>query len=200
MSRRASDDDDLLEPIPVYDEPVTRVIDDRPSPAVETSLQESWHPVSATARAGGWTEAAGDRQLAEARARSFPAKFLRMVDLAPARLPSALQSWWRDVSREGSVELGRRMHLDRPQCKRGGTWSLPGRMRSGVWFRRVPVEVMLWPHLGLWTKVSIEPLAGVRLSRAYFSHGHRLLDELSGALVAAGSAVGDEPTCRHPGR
>jgi hypothetical protein len=47
------------------------------------------------------------------------------------------------------------------------------------WLRRpIRVELQLWPRLGAWTKVSMQPQRRVRVGRRYFRLGHRTLDRL----------------------
>jgi hypothetical protein len=40
------------------------------------------------------------------------------------------------------------------------------------------VELQLWPRLGAWTKVNMQPQRRVRVGRRYFRLGHRALDGL----------------------
>ena len=55
-------------------------------------------------------------------------------------------------------------------------------LRSPWLQRRIPVELLLWPRLGAWTKVCLEPQRRVRLGRRYFSNGHRAIDALTARL------------------
>jgi hypothetical protein len=63
------------------------------------------------------------------------------------------------------------------------TWRAPGRLRSPLLVRSIPVELLLWPYVGGWTRMSLEPQRAVHASRFYFRRGHRVLDALTRRLV-----------------
>jgi hypothetical protein len=74
------------------------------------------------------------------------------------------------------------LEVDPPQRDRSGTWRMSGRLRS-PWLRRpIGVELQLWPRLGAWTKVTMEPRRRVRVGRRYFRSGHGALDALTERL------------------
>ena len=79
--------------------------------------------------------------------------------------------------------MTRRLSLERPQPARGGTWRTPGRLRSPLLLRSVRVELLLWPYLGSWTRMSLEPQRSVHAGKRYFRRGHRSLDRLTERLV-----------------
>ena len=118
-----------------------------------------------------------------AATRAFSARFLRLLDVAPAELPHALQAWWTASEHDGFVVLARALRVARPRADRRATWTMAGRLRVAT-RRPIAVDVLLWPHLGYWTKVTLEPHSPTRVSRSYFRRGHAALDELRDALVA----------------
>ena len=59
-----------------------------------------------------------------------------------------------------------------------------GRLRSPYSMRSIPVELVLWAHLGTWTRLCLEPQRRVHVGRAYFRKGHRVLDALSARLIS----------------
>ncbi len=116
------------------------------------------------------------------RAATFYSTFNRMIALAPARL-SGLDEWWRRAARDGRLRVSRRLSLEQPRPLRGGTWRASGRLRSPLLVRSIPVELMLWPYIGSWTRMSLEPQRSVHAGRRYFRRGHRSLDLLTQRLV-----------------
>jgi hypothetical protein len=116
-----------------------------------------------------------------APARISPGAFVRMVDLRPARLAS-LDIWWRGRARDGRVEVTRRLSLDAPRRIGDGNWVMRADLRSPWRLRPVPMELLLWRHLGEWTKLWLEPRRRVRVGRRYFRSGHRVLDRLCDRL------------------
>jgi hypothetical protein len=120
--------------------------------------------------------------------RQSSATFTRLTTLPPALLDE-LPAWWHTRARDARVHATRRLDLDAPQRDRSGTWRMHGCLRS-PWFRRaIGVELQLWPRLGAWTKVSMQPQRRVRVGRRYFRVGHRALDALTERL---GSELRDE--------
>jgi hypothetical protein len=109
------------------------------------------------------------------------AGFSRMLNLAPARL-DALGSWWASNQRDGRVEVGRRLLVGAPH-RRADTWCMRGRLHRPWRARAIAVDVVMWPHLGMWTKLSLEPQRSVRVGRRYFRSGHRVLDVLTDRLI-----------------
>ncbi len=116
------------------------------------------------------------------RAATFHSTFNRMIGLPPARLVG-MHDWWRACARDGRVRVTRRLSLEEPRPAPGGTWRTCGRLRSPWGMRSIPVELLLWPYLGGWTKVSLEPQRPVHVGRRYFRRGHRVLDTLTARLV-----------------
>jgi hypothetical protein len=105
-----------------------------------------------------------------------------MIALAPARL-SGLDEWWRRAAPDGRLRVSRRLSLEEPRPLRGGTWRASGRLRSPLLVRSIPVELLLWPYIGSWTRMSLEPQRSVHTGRRYFKRGHRSLDLLTQRLV-----------------
>ena len=111
----------------------------------------------------------------------FVAAFNRMIALQPERL-QRLPAW---ITRSGPrVRVHRRLTLEEPRLVGGGTWRVPGRLRSPYLLRSIPVELVLWPHLGAWTRMCLEPQRRVHVGRLYFRKGHRVLDALTARLIA----------------
>ena len=81
------------------------------------------------------------------------------------------------------MRVTRRLTLEEPRRASGGTWRTPGRLKSPWGVRSIPVELLLWPYLGGWTKVTLEPQRAVHVGRRYFKRGHRVLDTLTARLV-----------------
>ena len=110
------------------------------------------------------------------------ATFTRILDLPPDRL-DALPAWWRSRARRDHARVARRLTLDPPAPSSGRTWRMHGHLAS-PWLRRpIAVDVTLWPWLGAWTKMTVEPRHHVLTGRAYFARGHRTLDALSDLLI-----------------
>lgn len=162
-----SDFDDVLEPLPVYEDDVPVP----PEPAVSTAVREL-PPWSIT-----------DEERPPVRGRRSSATFTRMTDLDPDLLVD-LPSWWRHRADHARVRVNRQLVLGAPKFETGGTWQLRGSLRS-PWLRRwIPVELQMWPRLGAWTKVILEPERDVRAGRRYFNIGHRALDTLTVRLTS----------------
>jgi hypothetical protein len=111
------------------------------------------------------------------------ATFTRMIGLHPSRLGD-LPNWWQRCARGRGVEVARRLVLEEPRPGRHGTWRMHGRWRSPWLVRSIPVELLLWPHLGAWTKLSLEPQTPVWCGRRYFGNGHRVLDVFTRRLIS----------------
>ena len=147
---RTAHDDDVLESLPV--------VGDTP---------DEWYAVGA-----------GDVRAGPAlpTPRSS-ATFVRLTTLNPASL-AGLPEWWSERARDSRVRAEGRLHLGAPQADASGTWRIPGWLHSS-WLRRpIGVELQLWPRLGAWTKVSMQPHRRVRAGPCYFRLGHRALDGL----------------------
>ena len=190
MDESYNDDDDVLEPLPVYEDGV---------PVPPVPVASTWRlgdlfamfrgpTVASTTLADAtanisrppWSIADEIRLSADAGLRSSGA-FTRMTALNPALL-SDLPNWWRRRADDARVRVSRQLVLEAPSLERSGTWRLRGSLRS-PWLRRwIPVELQLWPRLGAWTKVSLEPRRRVRTGRRYFNRGHRTLDALTARL------------------
>jgi hypothetical protein len=188
---KPAQDEELLEPLAVDDdgvlvEPVFAAIEEQHAePKVlareyaaafravlrersELRAQPPWNPAPVPAP--------------KTRPSTFQSTFSRMIGLPPARL-TGLHDWWCDRANDGRVRVTRRLSLEEPRPANGGTWRTPGRLRSPWGLRSIPVELLLWPYLGGWTKVMLEPQRPVHVGRRYFKRGHRVLDTLTARLV-----------------
>ena len=156
-------DDDVLEPLPVYEDGV-------PVPPTPISTLPPWSIADEL------------RPRADPSLR-FSATFTRMTTLNPALLAD-LPNWWSRQADNARVRVSRRLLLEAPRFEPSGTWRLRGWLRS-PWLRRwIPVELQLWPRLGAWTKLSLEPRRFVRPGHRYFNNGHRTLDDLTSRLTS----------------
>ena len=164
-------DDDVLEPLPVYEDDVPM----RPASVADNGR-------------------AGDEFRPPAHRRpGISATFTSMTALNPALLAD-LPNWWCPRAENACVRVSRQLVLEAPSLEPSGTWRLRGSLRSPWLRRRIPVELQLWPRLGAWTKVSLEPQRAVHPGRRYFRNGHRTLDALTARLstelpVASASAL-----------
>jgi hypothetical protein len=113
---------------------------------------------------------------------AYAAAFSRMIVLDDRQL-ARLPDWWRARARNRRVEIARRLTLGPPRSRPGGSWVLPARLRSPWRPRSLPADLLLWPHLGAFTKLRLEPARGVHVGRRYFASGQRVLDELSARLA-----------------
>jgi hypothetical protein len=147
---------------------------------------------SGAARAGGdaplvtttapWAAAGATTDVPTGRPGGLRSAFSRMFALSPAKLAS-LDQWWERRACDDRVEIARRLLLERPRPGPAGTWRVRGRLKSPWRARWIPVELLLWPRLDAWTKLSVEPQRGVHVGRSYFRSGHRVLDSLSDQLI-----------------
>ena len=170
---RFDDDVELLEPLPVDDEPdAHRIVAAVLATIDQATLARSLPPWSETPTPVPPSISAG----------SFLAAFSRMVALPPPQL-AALGDWWFENERDGRVEIARRLVIGEPRAEASGGWRVPARLRSPGRLRCLPVEIVLWPRLDAWTKLNVEPQSRVRIGRRYFRSGHRVLDELCDRLV-----------------
>jgi hypothetical protein len=115
------------------------------------------------------------------RSASFLSAFTRMTEVHPVLL-DGLPRWWRASAHDNRVEIARRLVLEAPHRDAAGTWRFRGRLRSPWRARSSPVELMLWPRLGAWTKLAVEPQRDVHVGRRYFRSGNRVLDTLTERL------------------
>lgn len=114
-------------------------------------------------------------------ARQLPV-FLRMIEVQTAAL-GELPAWWDSSARRRVArEMG--WSLDELHAGAGGAWRVRGRMHRTRLRRRVPFDLLLWPHLGVYTKLVVEPRRHVHVSRRYFRRGHCALDRLAVELEA----------------
>jgi hypothetical protein len=190
--RRIHETDELLEPLPVDDDGVM----------VQPLWAEAPAPQPADPRRLAAEYAAAFRAVlrersevrtqppwtvttptpATVRPAVFHSSFSRMVGVSPTRLVG-FQQWWEARERDGEVRVTRRLSLERPRPASGGTWRTNGRLRIPWGIRSIPVELLLWPYLGGWTKVLLEPRRAVHANRWYFRRGHRVLDALTTRLA-----------------
>ncbi len=193
--RRHRYDDDTLEPLPVDGEDGALVDPEPAAPDVRMGdMVEHARDVVDAARdvlgeaaqirvLSPWTRADAEPSAAAARAARFSSSFTRMTRLHPAQLAD-LPNWWqRSAHGERRVRVARRLVLEEPHSVPSGAWQMRGRLRS-PWLRRpIPFELLLWPRLDAWTKLSLEPQRRVHLGRRYFRKGHRALDQLTAQLI-----------------
>jgi hypothetical protein len=196
---KASHDDETLEPVAVYEDgvPVEPVFASQ-----ELTSADAWSlardcvdAVRAVLDEGAdirgqapWAYIEPPDQVSWRPAR-FLATFSRMIGLHPSRL-AALPGWWTRCARDGRVQVTRRLVLEAPRRGARDTWRLRGRLYTPWLVRSIPVELLLWPHLGGWTKLSLEPQRGVHCGDRYFRNGHRVLDVLTERLIRELDPVG----------
>jgi hypothetical protein len=131
---------------------------------------------------GPWLPApAGDGTVAPRARGMLPPTFTRLLDLHPDRL-TVLTDWYGTATAGNAPLQVRALTLDAPHIVRAGVWRLHGRLRSPTRARAIPIELLLWAHLGSWTKLRLEPERSIHVGRAYFRSGHRALDRLSDRL------------------
>ncbi|MGQ0824649.1 MAG: hypothetical protein ACT4OX_06410 [Actinomycetota bacterium] len=187
----AVDDDDALEPLAVYDEDGVVIA---PMPASEeVTATDLWYWALELVEAARDTLADSTELRTRQPWMSVPvappivrggkvlAAFSRMIGVHPSQLAS-LPEWWRQRARDDRVQVTRRLSLEAPRSGPSGTWRMRGRMKRPFHVRSTPVELLLWPHLGAWTKLTLEPQCRVHTGRRYFSKGHRALDVLTDRL------------------
>jgi hypothetical protein len=192
LDRRVDEscDDDVLEPLPVYEDGVpmrlASVADEgRPGDLLEARRAPTVARAALAAATRTFTRSARPtanefRPLQDARP-GISAMFTSMIALNPTLLAD-LPNWWRPRAENACVRVSRRLVLEAPSLEPSGTWRLRGSLRSPWLGRRIPVELQLWPCLGAWTKVSLEPQRVVRPGRRYFRNGHRTLEALTTRL------------------
>jgi hypothetical protein len=177
-------DPDLLEPLGVdvggvivAPEPVAHELHVRDLVPTRHEVVEAIRATVSDAQAARaltpWLSAPPDVRPAPAK---YSASFFRMLALSPAGLDE-LPAWWRAHAEHGRVVIARNLWIGEPCLRPPRTWCLPGRLRG------IAVDVLLWPHLGIWTKLSVEPRRRVRTGRRYFRRGHRALDVLGDRLI-----------------
>jgi hypothetical protein len=182
-------DDSSLEPLAVFDDGV--VVE--PEPVAEavtsTSARAAVHDVVDAVRAV--LDERGDLRArqpwspppeVQVRSATFHTTFNRLIALSPKRL-KGLPEWWSRSECDGRIRISRRLTLEQPPSVARDTWRAPGRLRSPLLVRSIPVELLLWPYVGGWTRMSLEPQRAVHAGRFYFRRGHRVLDALTRRLV-----------------
>jgi hypothetical protein len=115
--------------------------------------------------------------------RRLTSAFSRLTTLHPTQLAD-LPAWWSRRAHDGRVRATRRLTLEAPVRRASGTWQMRGRLRRSWVGREVSVDLELWPFLGAWTKLTLEPQRRVHVGRRYFRNGHRALDALTARLSA----------------
>jgi hypothetical protein len=134
----------------------------------------------------GAQAAAGERTAAAMLPRSGAAVtvviggsvFRRLVDVPGHRLESVLDAWWRRSSHDdGHLRLNTLRFGD-------GTVELEGSLRSTSLWRRIPIEIRLWPYGRDWSILELTPQRPTRTNRRYFSDGHDSLDRFVASLCA----------------
>src|SRR5262245_59572445 len=167
MRRRHDGDEDALEALAVYDEHGAVV---EPEPVVEPAsglsprglAHEAVDVVRAVLAERSEVRAqppfVGVAVLEELQPKpaTFYTTFNRLIALSPSRLRD-LPAWWQQWSRADRVRITSRLTLDAPCEVSGGAWRATGRLRSPWLVRSIPVELLLWPYVGSWTRLSLEP-------------------------------------------
>ena len=108
--------------------------------------------------------------------------FTRIVILEPDRLDDLPRGWQRRAV-DGRVKVTRRLSLDAPRPAANRMWRMSGRLRSPWLHRSISVDLIVWPWLGAWVKMTLEPRGRVIVGRRYFSGGHRALEVLGDWLI-----------------
>ena len=104
--------------------------------------------------------------------------FRRLVDVPGNRLESVLHAWWsRSSHDDGHLRLDT-LRFD------GRTVELEGSFRSTSIWRRIPIEIRLWPYGHDWSILELTPQRPTRTNRRYFSAGHDSLDRFVASLCA----------------
>jgi hypothetical protein len=101
---------------------------------------------------------------------STPASFFRVVGAPPVDVCT-----W--LAERGEVE--ERLRVEALHDDGAGAWSVLASMRRPVTRRWVTVEIVLCPHVGGSSRLTLNPAGRVRASGRWFRSGHRALDELS---------------------
>jgi hypothetical protein len=113
--------------------------------------------------------------------RRVTSTFSRLTVLHPRQL-SHLPAWWIPRAGDGRLRATRRLTLAAPEQRANDMWRMHGWLRPSRFGRRIRVDLHLWPVLGAWTKLTLEPQTRVHLGRRYFRTGHRALDDLTTRL------------------
>ena len=183
-------DDDVLEPLPVFDEGGRHDPVPARAPVTAPDVRVLAHECLSAVR-----EVIGERATVRSQTPWAPAPpvprpsagrwgttFTRMISVHPSQLPD-LPRWWRARARDGRIRITSRLWFEQPRPAARGVWRARGRLRSRWWLRSIPVELVLWPHLGSWTKLNLEPRRAVHAGQPYFRKGHRVLDVLTERLA-----------------
>jgi hypothetical protein len=105
---------------------------------------------------------------------STPASFFRVVGAPPVDVCTWL------VAR-GEVE--QRLRVDDLHDDGAGAWSVRAALRRPVTRRWVAVEIVLCPHVGATSRLTLNPAGRrVRATPRWFRSGHRALDHLAGSF------------------
>jgi hypothetical protein len=112
---------------------------------------------------------------------SSPASFFRLLPASPV----GVAAWWTRRSCDGEVCVEHRLRVGPLHDDGAGAWSATGWLRRPVTHRWMPVELVLWPHLGA-TKLTLDPRRRVRSTSGWFRSGHRALDTLAREVALAG--------------
>ena len=118
----------------------------------------------------------------ETRAPALPTAFGRIFELHSARLES-LPDWWRRHAHNDRVTIACRLVLREPRRTGDGVWRMWASLRSPRPLRSLHMELSLWRHLDMWTKLTLEPRRRVHGKSFYFAAGHRALDVLCERLT-----------------
>jgi len=113
---------------------------------------------------------------------ALPTTFGRIFELHSARLES-LPGWWRRYAHSDRVTIARRLVLREPRRTDDGVWRMRASLRGPRPLRSLHMELSLWRHLDMWTKLTLEPRRRVYVKSFYFDAGHRALDVLCERLT-----------------
>ena len=104
--------------------------------------------------------------------------FRRLVDVPGQRLEPVLHAWWRrSIHDDGHLQLTTLRFGD-------GTVELEGSLRPTSIWRRIPIEIRLWPYGRDRSILELTPQRPPRTNRRYFSAGHDSLDRFVASLCA----------------
>ena len=107
---------------------------------------------------------------------SSPSSFFRLVLAPPAQVCAALAT---------RREIEHRLRIGDAHDEGGGAWSLDAWLRRPLTKRWVPVVIVLCPHLGDRSRMTLDPGRKVRASGRWFRSGHRALDRLAREAAVA---------------
>lgn len=136
--------------------------------------------VAIASRSAPMTMSSRSPEPAPTTVRTPVTTFRRLIDVPGDRLAVALNGWWQ----RGAHDVG---HLRIDVVREvDGAWSLGGAFRATAISRSLPIELLLSPYWGRWTKLELMPRRRTTPHRSYFREGNRALDRFVAALSAHG--------------